>query len=900
MSLPLIATKFILPAIASKNIRRPRLLQRLDESLDEKIRLVLVCAPAGYGKTTLVSEWLQSPQIPNPNPFAWLTLEPGDDDLTRFLTYFIATVQRMNPGFGASVLSLLLTHKPPPVITLATLLVNEFNEIPGLFFLVLDDYHLTPSKPVQDFIAFLVDHQPAQLRLVLITRTDPALPLARLRARGQLVEIRQDDLCFQPKEATEYLSQALSPMLPDEQAAFLIKQTEGWITGLQLASLSLREAKDPARWIQAFSGEHEFIADYLTEEVLVRLPEPIRNFLLQTSILERLTAPLCTAVTGQPEAQAILKQLCTDHLFTVSLDSVGAHTWFRYHILFAELLRKRLYATQGESVRQLHDRASRWFEENGLPDLAVEHAIAGKDYERASQLIVPVAESLLMSGHVTTLLRWLESLPEEERLARLGVLYGLSLILCGRPVNTVLPIMEKMQERGGAGDYPGEWNLLLALVAILQGDARRAIQLSEQSLAQLPPTQGFFCSMAADTLGMGNTLAGDIPAATQAFERVVDISLRSGNFMMAIMALTNLAGLQYLHGSLRAGIATCRQALELANTHIGGKVPLMGRTLLNLGEILREQGDLEAAYQSLSEAAHLMEEFSEVGPAMAHLSLARLMMNKKDWPAAQCSIEQARQFAQVSQPAKMASELVENVQTLQWIKNGDLAEATQWAREFQLFEHPSAELFTEAGIKAGYNEFFQSKVILFIRLYLALAQPESAGQLVDWLTEANEKHDRRHREVELLVLKALACQQMNQTKWAVETLAKALVLGEVEGYFMTFVDEGEPLQVLLYAALQQKVTPSYTSRLLDAVSHQAEASKKTEPARELIEPLSEREIEVLHLIAAGCSNAEIARQLYISMSTVKGHTSNILGKLGVKNRTEAVARARRLNLINTT
>jgi LuxR family transcriptional regulator, maltose regulon positive regulatory protein len=893
----LLATKFNIPAAGMKIVRRLRLSRLLDESLDEKARLVLVSAPAGYGKTTAISDWIRTSHKLSSDQFAWLTLERGDDDLARFLAYFIAALQKVYQGFGGGVLNLLRTHKPVPVQDLAIQLINELIEIPGIYYLVLDDYHLLSSKTIQDFISFLVDHQPPQMRLVLITRADPALPLARLRARGQLIELRQADLYFLPSEVAEFANKVMALDLCPEQVALLGKQTEGWISGLQLAIISMREVPDRSAYLKSFSGEHEFIADYLAGEVLASLPDAIRTFLLQTSILERLSASLCEAVTGQSGAQVVLEGLVAANLFIVPIDN--QQKWYRYHTLFADLLRKRLHSTDGEMAGDLHDRASKWFEENAMFDLAVEHAISGENFSRAAFLIEQVAEGLLMHGQTSTLLRWLEALPEAEMIARphLSAYFGVSLIVGGRPIRTVASFLEKMKETDGTREYRGEKYVLQAFLAVLQGNAALTVELSEQALLLLPSDRLFFRSLAADTLGMGNTLAGDIPAAVRAFEQVVEISQMSDNLMMTITALGNLAGLQYLQGYLRAAKATCLRVLELVVEHTGQRLPMTGKVLLTLGEIAREQGDLDAAFHYFQNAADLIAQSSEIGLSIAHISIARLMVSRKDWISAQKYIDTARRLSQETQSTKMDDELVEIVQAWLWIKQGEVDRAAYWARERDLLDRSPAKLIAAAG-DAAVNELFQGKTTVLIRLYLAHGQPEQAGELIDWLTEINRKRGYKRREVEFLVLRALAWLLIDETDLAIDALAEALKVGEAEGYFLTFVQEGKPMARLLYLAIQQKKSLTYASKLLNAVlsgySDNAEFENRVD---ELVEKLSERELEVLHLIADGLSNAEIAQRLYISLSTVKGHTANIYGKLGVKNRTQAVARARSFGLL---
>jgi LuxR family maltose regulon positive regulatory protein len=871
----------------------------LDDSLERNAALILICGPAGYGKTTIVSDWLQNSKKILPGHFAWLTLERGDDDLARFLSYLVTTLQQLFPRYGEGVLKLLQTHKPPPIPVLATLLINELNETQERFVLVLDDYHLLTTESIQSFIAFLVDHQPPQMRLMIVTRTDPPLPLARLRARGQLVELRQKELCFLPEEVEEYTNHIMNLALTPDQVTFLGKKTEGWISGLQLAAVSMHDRKDRSDFFKAFSDEQEFIADYLTEEVLAHLSETTRSFLLQTSILDRLSASLCEAITGQSESQAILEQLVDSNLFILPLDS--QHAWYRYHNLFSDLLRKRLQSSQVENACELHHHASIWYEENDLMEQAIEHAIAGKDSERAARLIEQVAENLLMFGEAQTLLHWLEVLPEEEVIQRpfLGSVYGFALLLCGRSSQQASTVLEKMRNSGKPGESHGEMVMLQALLSIMQADSARAIQLAEQALQQLPTRQSFFRSLAADALGMGYTLAGDIPAAIQAFEQVVAIASQSDNVMMTIMGLTNLSGLCYVKGQLRKAISTCQQVLDLAKQRIGRQTPIIGKTLLNLGEMLREQGDLDTAQQYLQDAVSMMEYFSEMGLPVALLSLARIKMNKQDWPGAQSFIDQAHTQTQNNPAILMTDRLVEVMQARYWLACGQLDQVAEWARRCGFLDKSPAEMIAEAERNLVINELFQGEYLTVIRLTIAQNKPEKALEMIDLLQELIEQKGYQRRIIEVLILKALALHQKKETDQAMLSIGRALDLAEPEGYQRTFIDEGEPMANLLYQAISRKIHPTYSARLLRALSDETRPEKSTNnsQAEALIEPLSNRELEVLELIAKGCSNNETASRLFISLSTVKGHTTNIFGKLGVRNRTQAVARARNLGLL---
>ena len=748
-------------------------------------------------------------------------------------------------------------------------------------------------------MAFLVEHQPPQLCLVLITRSDPALPLAKLRGRGQLVEIRQDELSFTLDEVEAFSNQLMGLALDPEQVAFLGIKTEGWATGLQLAAISIHAAEDKSSFFTAFSGEQKFIADYLTDEVLSRMDESVHEFLLQTSILERLSAPLCEAVTGNSNSQAMFEKLVNTNLFLIPLDDTS--TWFRYHALFADLLRKRLLTDQPGQIHDLHRRASRWFATNGMVHLAIDHAIAGTDFQQATQLIGKIAEKLLMQGQGATLLRWLNALPDQtlQKHPSLIVLKCFALILNSQPAEGFERIINELATADRAAGLTGEVATVRAMVAVLQGHTVLAIQQSELALMNLPARQLFFRSLAADSLGMAHTLAGDMENATQDFELVVDIALKSDNIMMALAALGNLAGMHYVRGRLHQAEKICYQVIELATQRIGRQTPMLGKTLLHLGEILCERGDFEAGSRYLLEAASMMELFSDIGLSLVWLALARVNISQNAWQTAQSYIDKARLKGQTSPTIVMASRLVEVMQARLYLARGELQPVILWARDCNLLDRSPAEIFESANQNLAVNEIFMAEVLTLIRLLEAQGQTSEPLALLDYLEKPVEQKGLYRRMIEIFVLKALALHKSGKISLAMAAIEKAISLAELEGFQRIFLDEGEPMSRLLYLAIDHQISPAYSGKLIDKlVENRPSTSNLQKNTNDnLIEALSDREMDVLRLISEGMSNNEIAARLYITLSTVKGHTTNIYGKLNAKNRTQAVARARILGLL---
>ena len=904
MSLPLLTTKFNLPPANPSLVRRARLSGLLDEGLLSGHLLTLVCAPTGYGKTTLVSQWVHQHEAADSRVaaptrrFIWLTLDPGDNDLARFISYLVAALQQVRAAVGQGTLAALQNVRSTSPRVLATLLINDLSALADPTVLVLDDYHTLDVQPIQDFISYLIDHQPPQLHLVIISRGDPPLPLARLRARGQLTEVRQQDLALTAVETAEFLVRHMGLDLSPGQLQVLESRTEGWVAGLQLAALSMRHTADIPAFIQAFSGGHEYIADYLTGEVLDQQDELTRSFLLRTSILKQLSAPLCEAVTGQADAAQVLEGLVDGNIFLIPMDYHGE--WYRYHALFADLLRKRLLQSDKDILVDLHNRAGRWYAHNNMLDQAVEHFLAGEDYAAAATLIEGHAERILMHGQTATFLRWLEAFPLKQLRAHpvLVVYQGVALMLLGKVPENALSLMQEIAS--SAEVFRGEADTLQALYSVMKSNALEAMRLSESALQRLPPERGFLRILAADSLAMAHALRGDLVSATQAFEKVVEAAQKAGNVIMMLIGLSNLAGLRYTQGRLHQARDDYQQVLDISRERLGGSSQPMSRVLLGLGELAREWNDLEGARTYLSAAAEMFEQFVDIGLTMAYLSLARVYLSQGAWDSVQAILEEARQHSRASKTTALDDNLTELMQARVWITLGELDQAEQWARRRGLLDKPVGDLVALADRNATAFELLQGEYLTLARLFLARDEPTKALDILEVVLSHNEKRAQMRRVIEVLVLQAIAYEQQGADEPAMQAFAQALTLAEPEGYVRTFLDEGQPVARLLYQAIAAGHSPIYASSLLAALTGQgfpSQAPIKKAGVQGLVEPLSERELEVLGLVAEGLTNQEIARRLHISLSTVKGHTTNIYGKLGVRSRTQAVSLAQSLGLI---
>ena len=907
MSTRLLTTKLFVPPPRPDLVPRPHLIQRLDAGLRLGHRLTLASAPTGFGKTTLLSDWLGQVD----RPATWLSLDDGDNDPARFLAYLLAALQRIDPTLGQTSQAILQTPQEPPFEPLLTGLVNDIAETPEPFILVLDDYHVIESPPIHKVVSFLLDHLPSSeqgMHLVIATRADPPLPIARLRARGQLTELHLADLRFTPSEVATYLNDLKGLALSAEHVAALEQRTEGWIAGLQLAGLALRETlllhghENAASFIEAFTGSQRYVLDYLTEEVLSRQSEDVRAFLLQTAVLDRLTGPLCdavrfgiaetsgsssgTAVTEQTGSQSLLEALEAANLFIIPLDE--ERRWYRYHHLFADLLRQRLLRERAELVPELHRRASEWYEQNGLIPEAVSHALASGNLERAADLIEWIAWQTLIRGEIRTLRGWLGKLPVELTRSRpqVGVLYAWALAFSGES-ESIEPFLQGVDMR----QVPGEVAAVRAYVASLHDEMPQATELAHQVFEHLPERKWFSRGIAAMILGMAPLGSGDPAAAVQALSEAVGLSEAAGQTYLALIATAMLGEALQMQGRLREAAKAQRRALQLASEKGDRPVPFVGIAHVGLSRLLYEWDDLDGAMRhaergiELSRLGGLVEAIPAGLLILAQVHLAR---------------GQPDQAARLIQDTEQAAQRYENEYVMAraaalrirlWISSRDRVPPDRRAQHLPDTTGGPNYLRELARI-AQVRELMASS--------LAAAPNQGTGvrkalELLQQLREAAMSAGRVENTIEILVLQALALQMEGDADQALSALKHALSLAEPEGHVRTFVDEGEPMGRLLRRALSQGIAPGYVSRLLAAFGESARPELPA--AQALAEPLTERELDVLRLIAAGLSNREIAQELFIAVSTVKSHINHIYGKLDVRSRTQAVAKAQKLDLL---
>jgi LuxR family maltose regulon positive regulatory protein len=900
MKAPLLTAKLYVPPVRPDLVPRAHLFERLDEGLSLGRKLTLVSAPAGFGKTTLVSAWAAR----FGRPVAWLSLDEGDNDPVRFLAYLAAALQTVG---------VVLDEEASTAAdeALLTMLVNQANTV-APFVLVLDDYHFITAQPVHDALTFLLDHLLGTMHLVIATRADPPLPVARLRGRGQLTELRLTDLRFTPDEAAQFLERAMGLILAAEDVAALAVRTEGWIAGLQMAALSLQGKDDVSRFVAAFTGSNRYILDYLLEEVLRRESEQVQAFLLQTSILDRLCGPLCDTVArdwrleidgaespiSDLQSQTVLEYLESANLFVVPLDE--RREWYRYHRLFADLLHQRLHQTHPERVPVLHRRASVWYEESGLAAEAIDHALAAEDFERAAGLIEANAEATLMRGEVSTFLRWIDALPDGLVRARptLCVSYAWMLLWQGHSLKRIESLLRDAEE--GDECVLGRATALRGLIAGLGGKTERTVELCRLALEQLPEGDQFVRPLALWLLRAIELAGGGGKIDMRALDDVLRMSQRAGNVMLSVMIACNRAEILMRQGQPHEAAATYQQAVDLTTDTRGRRIPIAGQALVGLGELSREWGDFDAAERYLVEGIELTEQWTEVGPLEAYIALARVRWARGDMESAWGALRKAQELAVQYDVTELDDLSVALFRAWMWISQGDLEPARRWAEERGLFEFIDAPL--QERVSDSYDlRMRKYELLVLARLLIVQARADEALKLLASLIPAAEWRGRPALLIEIYALQALADQARGDLDRALDALKRALSLAEPRGYVGIFAGEGEPMRVLLREAVKRGVVRDiaveYVNDLLAALGvKEREAFTAPSPAV-LAEPLSERELEVLQLLNTHLSSTEIAEQLCISANTVRYHIKNIYGKLDVHSRSDAVQRARELGLL---
>ena len=906
MPTSILATKLYIPPARSKIVPRHRLIEQLNKGLHH--RLTLISAPAGFGKTTLVSEWI----VGCKRPAAWVSIDEGDSDPISFLTYLISAIQTINAGIGSEVLEVIQASQLPPIESILTTLLNEISTIPNEFVLVLDDYHLIDARLVDDTLTFLLEHLPPQMHVVITTREDPNFPLARFRARNQLTELRVTDLRFTPSEAAEFLNQVMGLSLSAKDVAALETRTEGWIAGLQLAALSMQGHQDISGFIQAFAGDHRYIVDYLVEEVLKRQPESIRNFLLQTSILDRMSGSLCDAVTGQLGAKEQLETLQRGNFFLIPLDD--KRHWYRYHHLFADVLHIHLMTEQPDQVPALHRRASEWYEQNGSATDAVHHALAGEDFERAADLIEQALPMMRQTRQEPALLGWLKALPDEMLQSHpvLNVNYVGTLMQNGqfdgvesrlRDIERWLATPEDIRTQPVyviEEDFqrlPSSVAMYRAAIALTQGDVENSMKHASKVLELAHEDDGFPRGAASSLLGLAYWTRGDLETAYQMFGNGMAHLQRVGFIPDVIGGSVTLADIRITQGCLHEAMSIYERGLQLATKQ--GAPALRGAADMHVGMsgLYFERNELNTAEQHLLKSKQLGElNGLPKNPYRWRVAMAQIQETQGDLEGALDLLDEAEHLyvGDFSPNVHPISALKARV----WIKQGELEKALNWARERNLSVEESPSYL---------REFVQ---ITFVRILLSQYQSDhsisllhDATGLLEHLLKAAEEGGRTGSVIEILILQALAHQMREDIPAALPSLERALKLAEPEGYMRIFLAEGASMAELIREANTRGIMQDYTRKLLLAFEVEdqgldVETAHSAAPfSTSLIEALSQRELDILRLFKTELSGPEIAQELVIALSTVRTHTKSIYSKLNVNSRRGAVKRAIELGLI---
>ncbi|HZU02525.1 MAG TPA: LuxR C-terminal-related transcriptional regulator [Ktedonobacteraceae bacterium] len=913
---PLLTTKLHMPHLPAQLVHRPRLIQRLQQGLERS--LILLSAPAGFGKSTLLSDWLASKSI----PVVWLSLEPQDNDLTRFLSYLLAALQTYEPHLGKSVEALLQPLHAPPLETVLTLLLNDLmtrrSANQDHVVLVLDDYHVIANKTIHQALFLMMDYLPPQLHLVLSTREDPPFPLARLRGRDAVLELRAADLQCTPEETASYLVDMMGLSLSAEQSSLLQLRTEGWITGLQLAAHSLQNHDDPAGFITAFSGSHRYVMDYLLEEVLNRQPA-VQDFLLQTCILDRLSSSLCDAVRAQDGSQAVLDYLERANLFLIALDD--DRQWYRYHRLFAQVLYQRLQQTAPTQVPVLHRRASRWYEQHELFAEAVSHALAASAFEEAARLIEQYAGVFILGNQMQALCEWLYALPESLVLAHpsLCLVHALALMYTNRldEASTRLQMVEQGLDLGEDNRQDAQGRILLGQVVAcrsiltrLSGDLKRSVILARQALDLLPETgaaqftrilhAGALFSAAHEYL-----VSGDVGPDSERLLMKLIGDARAANYrLLTLKGLLLLARLRLLQGQLHLASTTYEEVVRVVSRTEELQVLVDSAVYyFGMGDLFREWNELEAAEQHLVRGMDLLSGALSIDTDKVWLGYSRLAQLQQARGRYDLALATLDAFVLLAQQRPIPPLLMAQSAALRAhmeLAQGNLLAGRRWANTSGLSTNDPLGR-DEYGLYLREREYL---TLVRVRITEKRINPMESSlsevlSLLERLLSDADTNRRRHSMLEMLVLHALALEAQGNQTAALTVLNRVLKLAEPEGYVRLFLDEGQPMIALLRQAQRHGIAPNYVARLLALVREsEAICTHPLDPnANSPVEPLTAREREVLQLMLNGATNREIAGELTVSVNTVKKHVLNICDKLSVRSRTQAIAKARNLHLL---
>jgi len=919
----LLATKIGVPRTRPDLLLRPHLVARLEDAARRD--LVLVSTPAGFGKTTLLASWARSTE----RPVAWLSLDPEDNDPARFWRYVAAAVDQVRPGAGQAVFALFeaasMSGARPNPEAVVSALVNELVASPGELVLVLDDYHLVEASAIHEGLVFLLEHLPPGMNVVISSRSDPPFPLARLRARGQMAELRADDLRFSLNESVGLLRDVWKIDLTPESIASLEERTEGWVTGLQLAALSLRKASNPAGFIQGFTGSNRFVLDYLAEEALEGQPGGVQAFLLKTSILERLNADLCASLLAGDETeiwedggfsenprpqegmtcQETLEYLETSNLFLVPLDD--QRRWYRYHHLFADLLRSRLQSATPERVTDLHRKAAVWYQEHDLVGEALRHALAAGETSWAARLVEGHVEEILSRGEGETLRRWLDALPAQVVRAhpRLALAQAIAVFNAGRlqdaehlldnaegalanaPDEHYEPKIGK--EMSMLANVPASIALMRAALASLRGDAELSTGFVRQAQADLAGDEHGPLISVRWNLAQADWTSGRLAEAGRAFAEIVSEARQAGEVHLVLTASYALGRIQRAQGQLDTAFRTFQEGLDFATQQSRRTVQTLSAGVAHQGlaEVYYERNQIEQASTHAGQSITLGRQLvSTQSLADGLASMAWIRQASGDPEGARQTMEEA--CGVISSPAIVSLHNPAPAERARlWLAQGYVKEAEQWVESIELAE------------KGEISYARELDYLVLARLLLKQNQPERALDLLERLEALARAQGRLESSLMIWLLQALGLEAAGKADQALKVLAMALAQAEPQGYVRTFVDEGRQVASLLHRVLARGLAAEYAGSLLAAfpsLDREGQASSSSS-VHSVIEPLSQRELEVLNLLAGGASNQEIADQLLIAQTTAKKHVSNIIAKLGVKNRTQAVSRARDLGLL---